>query len=95
MKTLRGVYHNIEESDIYLEVNNFILYFSSSSIKGRFIAKYDEYYRKVNNTFSKIYNTDYLPIILITLYKKVEKRGFKVYYKDRRITENSIRVEVR
>lgn len=94
MKTIRGVYHNIEESDIYLQVDNFILYFSSNFLKGKFVGLYDEYYRKVNNRLIKIYETDYTPLIIISLYKKVEKRGFRVYYKDIRIIENQIRIGV-
>lgn len=94
MKTIRGVYHNIEESDIYLVVDNFYLYFSSNFLKGKFVGLYDEYYRKVNTRLQNIYELDYTPIILISLYKKVEKRGFRVYYNDRRIIENSIRIGV-
>lgn len=94
MKTLRGVYHNIEESDIYLMVDNFVLYFSSDTLKGKFIARFDEYYRKMDEKLKAIYDTDYLPLILITFYKRVEKRGFKVYYKNKRITEHSVKVEV-
>ena len=94
MKTVRGVYHNIEESDIYLQVDNFYLYFSSNFLKGKFVGLYDEYYRKVNNTFNKIYEMDYTPLIIISLYKRVEKRGFRVYYNDRRIIENQIRIGV-
>lgn len=94
MKTRRGVYLNIEESDIYLQVGNYILYFSSNFLKGKFVGLYDRYYEEVNKKFSKIYELDYTPIIIISLYKKVEKRGFRVYYNDRRIFENQIRIGV-
>ena len=94
MKTVRGVYHNIEESDIYLQVGNFYLYFSSNFLKGKFVGLYDKYYEKVNKMFTKIYELDYTPLIIISLYKNVEKRGFRVYYKDRRILENQIRIGV-
>lgn len=94
MKTIRGVYHNIEESDIYLQVDNFYLYFSSNFLKGKFVGLYDKYYEKVNKMFTKIYDMDYTSIIIISLYKNVEKRGFRVYYNDRRIFENQIRIGV-
>ena len=94
MKTVRGVYHNIEESDIYLQVGNFYLYFSSNFLKGKFVGLYDRYYEKVNKMFTKIYDMDYTSIIIISLYKNVEKRGFRVYYNDRRIFENQIRIGV-
>lgn len=94
MKTIRGVYHDIEESDIYLQVDNFYLYFSSNFLKGKFVGLYDKYYEKVNKMFTKIYDMDYTSIIIISLYKNVEKRGFRVYYNDRRIFENQIRIGV-
>lgn len=94
MKTIRGVYHDIEESDIYLQVDNFYLYFSSNFLKGKFVGLYDKYYEKVNKMFTKIYDMDYISIIIISLYKNVEKRGFRVYYNDRRIFENQIRIGV-
>lgn len=94
MKTIRGVYHNIEESDIYLQVDNYYLYFSSNFLKGKFVGLYDGYYEKVSKMFNKIYELDYTPIIIISLYKNVEKRGFRVYYNDRRIIENQIRIGV-
>ena len=94
MKTIRGVYHDIEESDIYLQVDNFYLYFSSNFLKGKFVGLYDKYYEKVNKMFTKIYEMDYTSIIIISLYKNVEKRGFRVYYNDRRIFENQIRIGV-
>ncbi len=94
MKTIRGVYHDIEESDIYLQVDNFYLYFSSNFLKGKFVGLYDKYYEKVNKMFTKIYDMDYTSIIIISLYKNVEKRGFRVYYNDRRIFENQFRIGV-
>lgn len=94
MKTIRGVYHDIEESDIYLQVDNFYLYFSSNFLKGKFVGLYDKYYEKVNKMFTRIYDMDYTSIIIISLYKNVEKRGFRVYYNDRRIFENQIRIGV-
>lgn len=94
MKTKRGVYHNIEESDIDLYLDGFILYFSSNTLKGRFIAKYDEYYKRKTEYLSKVYPIDYTPIIILSLYKNIEKRGFRVYYNDRRVYDEFIRIEV-
>ena len=94
MITKRGIYHNIEESSVYLVIDKYTLYFSSDTNKGRFVGKYDEYYSKVNTRLKRIYELDYLPLILISLYKIVEKRCFRVYYKNRRIAEEFIRIEV-
>lgn len=94
MISARGIYHNIEESGINLVIDNYTLYFSSDINKGRFLGKFDEYYSRLDKRLKRIYNIDYLPLILISLYKIVEKRGFRVYYKNRRIAENFIRIEV-
>lgn len=94
MISARGIYHNIEESSVHIEIENFKLYFSSDTNKGRFLGKYDEYYSKINARLKRIYDIEYLPLILISLYKRVEKRGFRMYYKNKRISEKFIRIEV-
>lgn len=94
MKTARGVFHNINESDIYQVIDNYTLYFSSNYNRKSFLVKYDDYFFRVNKRLKRIYELDYTSLIIISLYKKVEKRGFRVYYKDRRIYEESIRWEM-
>lgn len=94
MISIRGIYDNLDESSIYLEIDDYTLYFSSDLNKFRFTNKYDEYYKRINARLNRIYSMDYLPLIIISLYKYVEKRGFRVYYKDRRLYDNAMRIEV-
>jgi hypothetical protein len=94
MKTARGVYHNIEESDIDVYLDGFLLYFSSNTLKGKFLGKYEDYYNKTNNILKKVYPINYEPLIILSLYKNIEKRGFRVYYNDRRVYDEFIRIEV-
>lgn len=94
MITIRGIYHNIEESSIYSRVNDYILYFSSELNQFRFESKYDEYFKRINARFNRVYKLNYEPLIILSLYNYIEKRGFRVYYKDRRLYKDSIRLEV-
>ena len=94
MISVSGIYNNIDESTIRVELNDYILYFSSDLNRYRFTSKYDEYYKRINARLNRIYEMDYLPLIVISLYKNIEKRGFRVYYKDRRIYDETLRIEV-
>lgn len=94
MISIRGIYNNIEESNICSIVNDYTLYFSSELNQFRFESKYDEYFKRVNARLNRVYKMDYIPLIIISLYKYVEKRGFRVYYKDRRLYDGAIRIEV-
>lgn len=94
MKTARGVYHNIEESDIDLYIDGFLLYFSSNTLKGKFLGRYEDYYKRINSVLCKVYPINYEPLIILSLYKNIEKRGFRVYYNDKRIYDEFIRIEV-
>lgn len=94
MKTLRGIYLDIEESTYSLEYNDFTLYFTSQTTKGRFFARINEYKKQLQDKLQKIYTLDYEKLIVLSLYKKLEKRGFRVYYNNKRITNESLRLEV-
>lgn len=94
MISIRGIYDNINESTISTNINDYTLYFSSDLNRYRFESRYDEYFKRVNARLNRIMKMEYEPLIIISLYKYIEKRGFRVYYKDRRLYEDSIRIEV-
>lgn len=87
-KTARGVYHDLRESTYTLCNNGVVLFFSSELYRNKFLNEY-ETYRK--NQLKKLY--DILPHFHnyykdkmffyydIELYRKIEKRGFRVKYK--------------
>lgn len=89
------IYHNIEESNFYVNVGDFQFYFSSEFNQTRFKERYINY---INNEIYKLkarYNFKDLKTIttlkmglVFTFYRKIENRGFRVYKLGERIKEN-------
>lgn len=81
------VYNDIETSNIKFTWQDLTFYFSSDFYKTKFEKEYVVF---LNNETIKLcvkFNCVAIldEMILLLLYKKIEKRGFRVYYKDRRI----------
>lgn len=78
---MKNVYNIIEESPIYFEKGGIQFYFSSEFNLRRFKDSYKDYIkeenRKINNRY-KIY-VDLTYPLMLSLYVKIEKRGFKVF----------------
>lgn len=76
------VYYELDDSPFFLRLNNFMFYFSSKFYKDKFTDEYEEYIRnetlKLNLRYKMIVYAD--EMLLLSLYKKIEKRGFKVKY---------------
>ena len=84
------VYKDINESNYIFEYNKLKFYFSSLFYKEKFIKEHIDFIRdetmKLKIKFKcSIYCDE---MILLLLYKKIEKRGFKVLYNDKPIREN-------
>ena len=84
------VYKDINESNYIFEYNKLKFYFSSLFYKEKFIKEHIDFIRdesmKLKIKFKcSIYCDE---MILLLLYKKIEKRGFKVLYNDKQIREN-------
>ena len=84
------VYKDINESNYIFEYNKLMFYFSSLFYKEKFIKENIDFIRdesmKLKIKFKcSIYCDE---MILLLLYKKIEKRGFKVLYNDKPIREN-------
>lgn len=77
------VYYEIEDSPFFLRVNDFMFYFSSKFLLDKYERTYKDYLRnetlKLNVKYKMIVYAD--EMLLLSLYKTVEKRGFKVKYK--------------
>ena len=85
MEVDKIVYNNINESPYYFDYYNYRFYFSSAFYRRNFKNKIEDYVReekyKLINRY-KIINSCFLDVInevlYISLYKKIEKRGFRV-----------------
>lgn len=82
------IYHDIEDSEFFADYKQFRFYFSSDSYRRKFAWKIEEY---IHTEYSKLkykylinenqVETETLKLILLlNFYKRLEKRGFRVYY---------------
>lgn len=94
MISVRGIYNNIEESSISLEYKDYKLYFSSEFNSHRFMIYQEDYFKRYTSRLNRIMKMDYELLVLISFYKRIEKRGFRVYYKGNRIKDIKINMEV-
>ena len=89
MDDIKPVYQDIEESPFSVEYNGFTFYFSSAFYQRNFKLRLPNYireeefklknrYRIINERFFEILHE----VLAISLYKKIEKRGFRVYKND-------------
>lgn len=84
------VYYDIGESPYYFQYDGLKFYFSSLFYKEKFIKEYNNFLRnellKVELKFKCTISCD--EMILLLLYRKIEKRGFRAYKNDKQIKEN-------
>lgn len=75
------VYQDIFKSNYYYDYESYRLYFSSLFNKKRFIERIEEFIKDENIKNSNKYGVkiDLTNYLIIVLYKKIEKRGFRVY----------------
>lgn len=77
------VCYELEDSPFFLRINDFMFYFSSDFYRKKFENEYKEYIRnetlKLNVRYKMIVYAD--EMLLLSFYKMIEKRGFKVKYK--------------
>lgn len=77
---MKKVYNIIDESPFYFELNGINFYFSSEFNLKRFKDSWKTYIKEENTKFLNRYHVGVdltLPFIF-SLYKKIEKRGYKV-----------------
>lgn len=84
------IYKDINKSVYTFKYDNLVFYFSSNFYKEKFIKEHINFIRdetiKLKLKFKcNIYCNE---MILLLLYKKIEKRGFKVKYKDKELIEH-------
>ena len=84
------VYNDINESTYTFKYDDLVFYFSSQFYQEKFERMYTQFLKdetmKLKVKFKCTIYCD--EMILLLLYKKIEKRGFRVLYNDTNIREN-------
>ena len=77
------VCYELEDSPFFLRIDDFMFYFSSDFYRKKFENEYKGYLRdetlKLNVRYKMIVCAD--EMLLLSYYKMIEKRGFRVKYK--------------
>ena len=84
------VYNDLNESNYTFKYDDLVFYFSSQFYLEKFIKEHLQFIKdetmKLKIKFKcSIYCNE---MILLLLYKRIEKRGFKVTYKNKLLNEN-------
>lgn len=88
-QSARGVYFDIQYSHFRSTVGDFEFYFTSEFNMNKFNSLVDkeieEFNRRVNSMYRNNHNLDFQELGLIRLYKRIEKRGFLLFYKGNKV----------
>ena len=84
------IYNDINESNYTFKYDSLIFYFSSKFYLEKFTREYSNFIKDETMKFKIKYKCGaYIDeMLLLLLYKKIEKRGFKVLYDGIELQEN-------
>lgn len=92
MKTAKGIYLDLKETEYSITLSGITFYFSSKLYLKKFMDNVNNYVKQENIKLCVKYNVniDLTLFLMISLYRKIEKRGFRIYDKinNKEITEN-------
>ena len=85
------VYYNLYDSEYQYSFKRFKFVFSSKLYINNFIKRLNEYTQLENDKLRAKYQIELeaYEYLALSLYKKIEKRGFLVYYNDEEIDKNT------
>lgn len=83
--TKKGIYHNLKESEYAVSNREIAFYFSSRLYQEKFLNEYEthreKFNRKLTNAISEHNHLNFDTLSDISLYKMIEKRGFRACLK--------------
>lgn len=98
MKTVKGIYLDLKESEYKISVSGLTFYFSSKFYLDKFSKNVKEYIKEETIKINVKYkvNIDLTIYLMIAFYKKIEKRGFRIYDKvnDKELSENANFIQI-
>jgi|SRR5205085_2012784 len=91
--TAKGIYHNLKESKYTISNGEVVFYFSSKLYRDKFLTDYEQHRIVFDANAEKLLNENPLnldTIADVTLYNKIEKRGFFVRLDRAKINFNDL-----
>ena len=84
------IYNDLNESNYTFKYDKLVFYFSSQFYQEKFTREYSNFIKDETMKFKIKYKCNaYIDdMLLLLLYKKIEKRGFKVLYNGNELQEN-------
>lgn len=90
MKSERGIYYNILDSDYTTNIAGITFYFTSRVYRDKFISRslheIRRFNARMNNIYKNKFKIDATKLALVRLYQSIEKRGFYIELKGEKIT---------
>ena len=83
------VYNDISISPYSMKVREFVFFFSSTFLLDKYKRVYSEFITNENLKLENRYkiDMDFSDMLLLLLYAKVERRGFRVFYKGEKLDQ--------
>jgi hypothetical protein len=82
MKTVRGIYYNLKESEYVFTIGTIKFYFSSKMYRDKFMSRYLEERKRFNQALNHVYKDKFNllgdMLAWVRLYVTIEKRGFYI-----------------
>ena len=78
--TIKGICINLNESEYYFKYKGIVFYFSSEFYRNKFANQVQDFIERETFKLEVKYdiNIQYDLMFMIALYKKIEKRGFRI-----------------
>lgn len=78
--TAKGICINLNESEYYFKYKGIVFYFSSEFYRNKFANQVQDYIERETFKLQVKYdmNIQFDLMFMISLYKKIEKRGFRI-----------------
>jgi YHS domain-containing protein len=95
--TKRGIYHNLKESEYTISNMEVVFFFSSELYMNKFLKEYEKNRKHVHERIEQTTGEHLLnmnTLADITLYKRIEKRGFRAWLKGVDVTWQDLRLYV-
>lgn len=90
MKTAKGIYLDLKESEYLFTLNNVNYYFSSILYLEKFKENVKDFVKNETMKLKQKYKIDinFIRFLQIAFYKKIEKRGFRIVIENKEFNED-------